>query len=56
MMATFEAFDVNVIKLNADERKAFADKATAMHRTFAAKVPGGTAMLNKINAELAKIR
>jgi TRAP-type C4-dicarboxylate transport system substrate-binding protein len=49
MMENFEIFNVEVIELSVEERKAFADVARTVHDDFAATVDGGPELLKKIN-------
>ena len=47
---------IQVVTLTPEERKVFADKGRAIHKTFAATIEGGTALLDKVNATLATVR
>ena len=49
MMDLFEMFNVEVIELTAEQRKAFADVARTVHSDYAATVDGGPELLKKIN-------
>lgn len=56
MIGNFPLFNVEVVELSADERKAWVDPARGMHASFAAKIEGGPALLAKINKALAEKR
>jgi TRAP-type C4-dicarboxylate transport system substrate-binding protein len=56
MMENWEALGVQVINLTPAEREAFAAPARNMHNSFAATIPGGPALLQKVKAKVAEKR
>jgi TRAP-type C4-dicarboxylate transport system substrate-binding protein len=55
-IALMPSMGIQVVTLTEAEKKAFADKGRAIHRTFAASIEGGTALLDKVNGVLATVK
>jgi TRAP-type C4-dicarboxylate transport system substrate-binding protein len=55
-IALMPSMGIQVVTLTEAEKKAFADKGRAIHRSFAASIEGGTALLDKVNGVLATVK
>ena len=56
MVENMSLFNVEVVQLTDAERKAFADKARAMHSGYASGIEGGSDLLGQINSALSGMR